>query len=71
MTSNQFNHAKRTLGWSYPRVAEVLGKSERECYRYANGAVEIPETVGKLLRRLVRDRLTLSARKFQEAVAQL
>jgi len=71
MTSNQFNHAKRTLGWSYPQIAEVLGKSERECYRYANGAVEIPETVGKLLRRLVRDRLTLSARKFQEAVAQL
>jgi hypothetical protein len=59
------------LGWSHPKLAEVIGKSERESYRYSNGAVEIPETVGKLLRRLVRDRLTLSERKFEETVAQL
>jgi predicted transcriptional regulator len=71
MTSHQYKHARRTLGWSHPKLAEVIGKSERESYRYSNGAVEIPETVGKLLRRLVRDRLTLSERKFEETVAQL
>ena len=71
MTSNQFKHAKRTLEWSFPQIAEILGKSERECYRYASGDVEIPETVGKLLRRLVQDRLTLSERKFAESVASL
>jgi hypothetical protein len=71
MTSHQYRSAKKTLGWSYPEIAECLGKSERECYRYASGDVEIPETVGKLLRRLVKDRLTLSDRKFAEAVAQL
>jgi hypothetical protein len=71
VTPNQFKHARRTLGWAYPRIAEVLGKSERECYRYASGDVEIPEIVGKLLRRLVQDRLTLSERKFEESVASL
>lgn len=71
MSPHQYRSARRTLGWSHPKLAETLGKSERESYRYANGAVEIPETVGKLLRRLVRDRLTLSERKFEETVAQL
>jgi hypothetical protein len=71
MTANQYQHARRTLGWSHLMLAEVLGKSERESYRYANGAVEIPETVGKLLRRLVKDRLTLSERKFEQLVAEL
>jgi hypothetical protein len=71
VTKNQYVHAKRTLGWSYPRLAEVLGKSQRECYRYASGDVDIPETVGKLLRRLVEDRLTLSERKFEQIVARL
>ncbi len=71
MSPNQYRHARKTLGWSHPKLAEVIGKSERESYRYSNGAVEIPETVGKLLRRLVRDRLTLSERKFEENVAQL
>jgi hypothetical protein len=71
VTPHQFKSARRTLGWAYPKIAEVLGKSERECYRYSNGTVEIPETVGKLLRRLVQDRLTLSERKFEESVARL
>jgi hypothetical protein len=71
MTPNQFKHARRTLQWSYPRIAEVIGKSERMCYRYASGDVEIPEIVGKLLRRLVEDRLRLSERKFEQSVARL
>jgi hypothetical protein len=71
MTPNQFKHARRTLRWSYPTLAEVIGKSERMCYRYASGDVVIPEIVGKLIRRLVEDRLRLSERKFEESVARL
>jgi ribosome-binding protein aMBF1 (putative translation factor) len=62
LTPHQYKSARRTLGWSYPELAEAIGKSERECYRYAAGAVEIPETVGKFIRRLVQDKLTLSER---------
>ena len=71
MTKHQYRSAKRTLGWSYPEIAEVIGKSERECYRYASGDVDIPDTVGKLLRRLVQDKLTLSERRFEETVARM
>ena len=71
MTPNQYRSAKNTLGWSHPEIAEIIGKSERESYRYAAGAVDIPETVGKLVRRLVKDRLTLSERKFAELVNTL
>jgi predicted transcriptional regulator len=71
LTAKQYRSARDTLGWSHLALAEVLGKSERESYRYANGVVEIPETVGKLLRRLVKDRLTLSERKFEQLVAEM
>jgi hypothetical protein len=38
---------------------------------YANGDIEIPETVGKLLKRLVHDRLTMTTREFDEMVVML
>ena len=71
MTSNQYKHARRALQWSHAMMAETIGKSERHSYRYANGEIEIPETVAKLVRRLVKDRLTLSNRKFDELIHTL
>jgi hypothetical protein len=55
----------------HARLAKTLGKSERESYRYANGDVAVPDTVGKLVRRLVQDRLTMSARRFDAMVNEL
>jgi hypothetical protein len=71
MTAKQYRHARDTLGWTHARLAEILGKTERQSYRYANGNISIPDTVGKLVRRLVHDRLTLSERKFDQMVAEL
>src|SRR5262245_31808021 len=72
MTPRQYVHAReRVLKWSHAQLAEAIGKDERMSYRYSNGRVEIPETVAKLVRRLVRDRLTLSAKRFDEMVANL
>jgi hypothetical protein len=52
-------------------MADTIGKSERQSFRYASGEVEIPDTVAKLVRRLVQDRLTLSSRKFDEMIHTL
>ena len=71
MKASQYRVARDALDWSHARLAEYLGKSERQSYRYANGGIEIPETVGKLLKRLVHDRLTMSTRPFDEMVVML
>jgi hypothetical protein len=52
-------------------MGATIGKSERQSFRYASGEVEIPDTVAKLVRRLVSDRLTMSSRKFDELVEHL
>jgi len=71
LTANQYRHARRALDWSHARMADTIGKSERQSFRYASGEVEIPDTVAKLVRRLVQDRLTLSSRKFDEMIHTL
>lgn len=71
MTPRQYKHARRALDWSHAMMAETIGKSERHSYRYANGTIPIPETVAKLVRRLVSDRLTMSSRKFEHMVNHL
>ena len=71
MTANQYRHARRALDWSHARMGATIGKSERQSFRYASGEVEIPDTVAKLVRRLVSDRLTMSSRKFDELVEHL
>ncbi len=65
MNSIEYSNARDTLGWTHAHLAKVIGRSERESYRYASGAVDVPELVGKVVRRLVRDKLTLSGRKFE------
>lgn len=71
MKPAQYRHARDALGWSHIRLASVIGRTERMSYRYANGKTVIPDLVGKMVRRLVQDRLTMSSRKFNELVEHL
>ena len=71
MTAKQYRSARNTLQWTHEQLAEYIGKTPRQSYRYANGTIEIPDAVAKLVKRLVEDRLTMSARKFDERVARL
>jgi ribosome-binding protein aMBF1 (putative translation factor) len=71
MTAKQYQAARRALEWSHALLAETIGKSTRTSFRYASGEIEIPDTVAKLVRRLVSDRLTMSNRKFDEMLHTL
>jgi hypothetical protein len=70
MTQGEYKSARETLGWTYLRMAHVLGLKKRSVYRYAAGD-PIPEPQARLLRLLVLMRLTLTERKFEDIVKQL
>jgi transcriptional regulator with XRE-family HTH domain len=67
----QYKAARDALGWTHARIAEIIGVDESTVYRYQRGQVEIPEPNARLLRLLVRLRLTESARKFDQLVSEL
>jgi hypothetical protein len=71
MTASQYRHARETLGWTHEHIGAVLGVDLRTSYRYSAGDVEIPEPSARLVRLLVRVRLTMSKRKFGELVEEL
>jgi transcriptional regulator with XRE-family HTH domain len=71
MKPAQYKAAREALGWTHAKLAETIGVSERTPFRYAAGEVEVPEPAARLLRLLVLLRLTVSARKFDELVAEL
>lgn len=72
MKAKEYRHAREVvLGWTHERMAEALGKVPRMSFRYANGDIEIPPSVEKAVRRLVRDKLTMSNKKFEQLVSEL
>jgi len=71
MTPRQYEHARAELGWTHERMAEALGVSIRTEYRYGSGETEIPESVARLLRLMVRVRLTKSIPMFDRLVKEL
>lgn len=53
MTPKQFRDAIAKVGLSQEAAGEFMGRSKRQGQRWANGD-EIPESVAKLLRLMVR-----------------
>jgi hypothetical protein len=60
MTPDEYEAARQSLNWTHAHVAEAIGVSGRAPYRYASGAVDIPEPTARLLRLLVLLHLTSS-----------
>lgn len=58
MTSKQYRAALSALGLTQAEAAEFLGIGVRTSHGYANGD-EIPEAYAKLLRLMVRLKLTV------------
>jgi DNA-binding XRE family transcriptional regulator len=71
MTDNEYQAARAALGCTHVTIAETIGVSVRTSFRYANGDAKIPEPTARLLRLLVRLRLTVSTCKFNELVSEL
>jgi len=71
MTPHEYEAARNALGWTHAELAEAIGVAPRTPYRYANGEVDMPEPAARLLRLLVRTRLTGSAKKFATLVKEL
>lgn len=57
MTANQYRDAIKRLGLSQRQAGAFLGVDERTSRRWAAGDAEIPESVGKLLRLMIRLKL--------------
>jgi hypothetical protein len=68
MTDNEYQHARAALDCTHVTIAEMIGVSVRTSFRYAHGDAKIPEPTARLLRLLVRLRLTVSTCKFNELV---
>jgi len=49
-TKTHFRQALETLGISITQAGEVLGLSERQGWRYAEGTTKVPGPLKKLLR---------------------
>lgn len=54
MTALEYRAARNKLGISIEESAGVLGISRATAYRYEAGQWDVPETVAKLLRALVK-----------------
>jgi transcriptional regulator with XRE-family HTH domain len=70
MSPAQYRAARRALGFTHEQLAKVIGKSTRQVFRYQERGVE-SETAARLIRLLVRMKLTVSARNFEELVSEL
>lgn len=49
MTPDEYKHALTVLGLNHVTVAEVLGVTERQSYRWAAGATPVPTPVALVL----------------------
>jgi predicted transcriptional regulator len=58
MTGAEFKRAVKSAGLSVYAAADFLGLSRRQAYRISAGEYEAPVAVGKLLRLMVRKKLT-------------
>ena len=54
MTPNQYRDAIKRLGLSQRKAAALLGIDERQSRRWAAGDAGIPESAAKLLRLMIR-----------------
>lgn len=57
MTPNQYRSAIERLGLSQVKAGAFLGAQERQSRRWAAGDAVIPESVGKLLRLMLKHNL--------------
>jgi DNA-binding transcriptional regulator YiaG len=71
MSPQEYHSARSTLGWTHAHVSHAIGVSPRTCYRYSTGEVTIPEPAARLLRLLVRFRLTQSTETFVELLREI
>jgi len=58
MTPNQYKKAIEALGLSQVRAGEFLGVSPRTSQGYALGEYPVPEAIAKLLRLMIKLKLT-------------
>lgn len=58
MTANQFRDAIKKLGLSQRKAGDFLGVDERSSRRWACDEADVPESVAKLLRLMVRLKLS-------------
>jgi DNA-binding transcriptional regulator YiaG len=70
MSPSQYKSARRTLGLTHEELAEILGKSTRMVFRYQEIGIK-SDTTTRLLRLLVRLKLTVPEDKFEEIVEKL
>jgi DNA-binding transcriptional regulator YiaG len=71
MRPSQYKAAREALGWTHEKIAETLGVNLTTVYHYQRGDVVPGEPAARLLRLLVRLRLTIPRRKFDELVEEL
>jgi transcriptional regulator with XRE-family HTH domain len=71
MTPSQYMAARNALGWTHEKLAETIGVDLTTVYRYQRGEVEPGEPAARLVRLLVRLRLTFPRKKFEELVEEL
>ena len=61
MKPDQYEAARKELGWTHVQVGKMVGRCERMIYCYANGDDTIPPGVARLLRVLVYCAMRASA----------
>lgn len=71
MNAQQYRSARATLDWTHEQMGAALGTSKRTSIRYAMGDVEIPKPSARLVRVLVRLKLTLSERQFNHSLEDM
>lgn len=71
MTPQQYRAARGILDWTHEQMGVALGVSHRTSIRYAQGDVAIPEPSARLVRMLVRLKLTLTEQQFVHSVESM
>jgi ribosome-binding protein aMBF1 (putative translation factor) len=71
MEPEHYMAARETLGWTHQKIADTIGVDLTTVYRYQRGDVLPAEPTARLLRLLVRLRLTIPRRKFEQLVEEL
>lgn len=64
MTPQQYRAARSVLDWTHKEMGAALGVGHRTSIRYAQGDVAIPEPSARLVRTLVRLKLTMNEQQF-------
>jgi transcriptional regulator with XRE-family HTH domain len=71
MTPAHYKAARKALGWTHKELAKALGISSRHSHRFESGDTPIRESAARLLRAMVRLRLTGSKQSFVDFVNEL